>query len=919
MAEAVLSLVLTKLSDLVTYEVQLVRGVKDKVRWLESELCWIKGFLKDADAKGKTDEMVKYWAIDVTEVAYQAEATIDTFVVKVRQSSGIINRLKARCYVSKEISKIKERLNNIKDRIIVYGIQRSREDGDALNLMPVRRRHFRPPPDDADVVGRFNDEKILLERLLKKGSCVISIVGLGGIGKTALARKLYRSNAVNNHFQKRIWLTVSQENSVKGLLKMMLVKVGGVGNNNLDSLEELELIDKINDSLRTQRFLIVLDDIWREDVCIWMKEIFRNVNNGSRVLITTRFLNVAKRADPTSTAYKLRVLNEDESLELLLKKAFPHDENPKANCSSELLDICCCLMRKCGGLPLALVVLGGLLEDKAPVEWSRVLETMNWEREGRECQEILALSYEDLPHYMKLCFLYFSAYPEDYEIYGTELIRNWVAEGFIPQEGNKTMEETGEAILKELAQRSLIHVNERKSNGNVKICGVHDLVRDFVISTADKDRFLKVCSAENHQPISASLSHRVAIHNLADKIDARHELRTLMVFGPVSFVWDRPIYSAMFRFQFLRVLDLTRVGPLARLPKEIKLMIHLRCLRLYAVIDDSSLPSSIGNFQFLQTIDIKYLPNILPFTIWKIKTLRHVLLTWETPPQSVKLEDLLTLNSVTFGSHETINWSFPNLRKFKVLINKEHHRAKLTQLLNELRHLISLHIKAEGGCHIEIKTTKDFPFHNTLQSLTLHGPWPMGNAISEFPIYLTKIELCGSELKEDPMPKLEMLQHLVTVKFFASVYFGKTMVCSAGGFLMLESLFIANWYDKKLMGVRMGEAMPNLEEWSIEEGAMPKLTFLRLTSCEKLKMLPDFRHVMSLQKLELYCMSKELIRRTRREDSHKIRHVPKICLCTGRGPGTCRDDTDEGEFSDAGEGISTVEKDDEEVGAEEED
>ncbi|KAH7688983.1 P-loop containing nucleoside triphosphate hydrolase protein [Dioscorea alata] len=869
MAEAVLSLVLTKLSDLVTYEVQLVRGVKDKVRWLESELCWIKGFLKDADAKGKTDEMVKYWAIDVTEVAYQAEATIDTFVVKVRQSSGIINRLKARCYVSKEISKIKERLNNIKDRIIVYGIQRSREDGDALNLMPVRRRHFRPPPDDADVVGRFNDEKILLERLLKKGSCVISIVGLGGIGKTALARKLYRSNAVSNHFQKRIWLTVSQENSVKGLLKMMLVKVGGVGNNNLDSLEELELIDKINDSLRTQRFLIVLDDIWREDVCIWMKEIFRNVNNGSRVLITTRFLNVAKRADPTSTAYELRVLNEDESLELLLKKAFPHDENPKANCSSELLDICYCLMRKCGGLPLALVVLGGLLEDKAPVEWSRVLETMNWEREGRECQEILALSYEDLPHYMKLCFLYFSAYPEDYEIYGTELIRNWVAEGFIPQEGNKTMEETGEAILKELVQRSLIHVNKRKSNGNVKICGLHDLVRDFVISAPDKDRFLKVCSTENHQPISASLSHRVAIHinfpgfyindDLTDRIDARHELRTLM---------------------FLRVLDLMRAGFLTRLPKEIKLMIHLRCLRLFKVEDDSGLPSSIGNLQFLQTIDIILPPEILPITLWKIKTLRHVLLKRCTPPQSVKLEDLLTLDSVTFGTHETINWCFPNLRKFKVFINKEHHGAMLTQLLNELRHLISFHIEADEGCHIEIKTTKDFPFHNTLQSLTLNGPWPMGNDISEFPIYLTKIELCDSKLKEDPMPKLERVQ--------------------------------------------MGEAMPNLEEWSIEEGAMPKLTFLRLTSCKKLKMLPDFHHVMSLQKLELYGMSKELIRRTRREDSHKIQHVPKICRRTRHGPtyplGTDRrDDTDEGEFSDAGEGISTVEKDDEEVGAKEED
>ncbi|XP_039120179.1 putative disease resistance RPP13-like protein 2, partial [Dioscorea cayenensis subsp. rotundata] len=334
--------------------------------------------------------------------------------------------LKARRYVNKEIGKIKERLNEIKARRKAYVIENFGEDGDASSSMPVKGRNFLSQLDDADIVGRFNDEKILLERLLmnhhgqeqqqQQGSCVISIVGLGGIGKTTLAKKLYHNNAVSNHFHKRIWVTVSQKNSLKGLLKKMLIKVSGFVNNNLDYLEEHELIDMINDSLRRQRFLIVLDDIWRKDVCIQMQGIFRNVKNGSRVLITTRSLDVAKGADPTSTAYQLRVLNEDESLELLLKKAFPHDENPKANCSSELLDICCCLIRKCSGLPLALVVLGGLLEDKAPVEWSRVLETMNWETEGRECQEILALSYEDLPHHMKLCFLYFSAYPEDYDI-----------------------------------------------------------------------------------------------------------------------------------------------------------------------------------------------------------------------------------------------------------------------------------------------------------------------------------------------------------------------------------------------------------------------------------------------------------------------------------------------------------------------
>ncbi|KAH7689007.1 P-loop containing nucleoside triphosphate hydrolase protein [Dioscorea alata] len=754
------------------------------------------------------------------------------------------------------------------------------DNGDASNSTSIiiRRRHFSPQySHDADIVGLVDDEKVLLERLMnhhgqqQQGSCVISIVGIGGLGKTTLARKLYRNNAVSNHFHKCIWLTVSQENSLMVLLRKMLEEVKVIEKEELEKLEKMtenDLIEMINDSIRAQRILIVLDDIWQEDVCIQMQGIFRNVNNSSRVLITTRFVNVAKRADPRSTPYQLQLLNDDESMNLLLKKAFLYEDTDQANWSSELLDIGRHLMRKCGGLPLALVVLGGFLSirDKTPVEWRRVLETMDWEAEGKTCQEILALSYEDLPHHMKLCFLYFSAYPEDSEIYGIELIRKWIAEGFIPQEGRKTMEDTAEAILEELIQRSLIHVKTRKSNGSVKTCGIHDLLLDLARFTAKKDRFLTVCSTQDVP-------------------------RSLMAFTSIGYT--------RFRFPFLRVLDLSMAGHLSRLPKEIKHMIHLRCLRLFSLGRsygtwlfenhnyhddvDSPIPSSIGNLQLLQTIEISFPPPKIPITLWKIKTLRHVLLGPRTPPQSLNLEDLLTLDSVTFGSLETINWSFPKLRKLKVVISKEHHGAMLTHLLRELGHLISLHIKANEGCLAEFNTTKDFPFHNRLLSLTLHGAWPMGDTISEFPINLTKLELCDSKLQEDPMPKLERLQFLVTLKLLKDVYFGKTMVCSAGGFPSLETLFITSntskFYDKNRMPIwHELEAVPNLEKWSIERGAMPKLTFLRLTSCQKLKMLPDFQHLMALQKLELCDMSKKIMLRSRREDLHKIQHVPKLSM-----------------------------------------
>ncbi|KAJ3697083.1 hypothetical protein LUZ61_000788 [Rhynchospora tenuis] len=179
----------------------------------------------------------------------------------------------------------------------------------------------------------------------------------------------------------------------------------------------------------------------------------RKVYNRSRVLLTTRFLDVAEKSGPISIPYKLQFLNEESSIKLLLKKALPShnaDEYPH-----NFYNIGKQFAKKCGGLPLALVVLGGLLSKKDPnyVAWSSVIQTMNWGTDGEECTAIIGTSYDDLPFGLKSCFMYFAAFPEDADIKVRKLLRMWIAEGFIPQEQNRTLEDTAHSFLVDLVQR----------------------------------------------------------------------------------------------------------------------------------------------------------------------------------------------------------------------------------------------------------------------------------------------------------------------------------------------------------------------------------------------------------------------------------------------------------------------------------
>ncbi|PIN00218.1 Apoptotic ATPase [Handroanthus impetiginosus] len=916
MAEAVVSITLETLRSILVEEAKFYYGVRSEVESIQQELQRMRSFLKDADSRQDAEERVSNWVAEVREAAYDIEDNVLVFIAakiasrRSRNSRNVFKKMD--CFfkemvttyrVGSKISDIKSKIAGLTVSLQTYGIKSISEPGERNARLRDLRRSYSHVVEE-DFVGLEEDIKVLVEHLAdEQNDRVLSIYGMGGLGKTTIARKLYSHRDVRRHFDGFAWTCISQQWDKKDLMQGILIKLIPEERDKILGMRDDELVKELHDVQVKKKCLVVLDDVWSGEAWESLKHAFPNTRTGegSKILLTTRNREVASFVNPSGFLYEPRVLSTEESWELLRKKAFPRRPNDASEfkIDPEMENLGKEMVGKCRGLPLAILVLSGLLITKHTLrDWHNVSENINWYlAKGRGVTDVLAFSYHDLPYQFKQCFLYFANFPEDFEIEAEKLYQFWLAEGIISQDERaeeETMMDVAERYLAELAQRCMVQVNVKETAGGFKNCRLHDLMRDLCISKAKEENFTKVIDFRRERKamesyVSSNPTRRVSVY-----------LDPKVTNYPVPCCEYRKIRSGFFyandcredclphmkahlsSSKLLRVLDLQGFHGLDELPRAIGDLIHLRHLSL-SYSQFKKLPSSIGKLIYLQTLDLE-VDNLLeiPNVIWKMERLKHLYL-----PGNFLTEDGTKLRLDGLSDLETLvnfNTSVCDVKDLDGLTNLRKLRAAIKDKLDDLPNIIkyisftqnhlrrsSLSISCPKFCSdAELILLRTLLGCHRLYKLSIRGRIAKLPEHYHFSSSIAKIAFKASALGEDPMATLEKLPKLSSLILYDSTYVGEDMVCLTKGFPRL--LYLKLW------------GLSNWKTWRIEEGAMPKLTRLVIAHCDKLEMLPDgLKFITTLQKLNVRSMPGDFKYRLRKadregEDFYKVRHVPDIKL-----------------------------------------
>ncbi|KAH9685810.1 hypothetical protein KPL70_014107 [Citrus sinensis] len=978
MVDAIVSSLLKQLisvaADEVKQQVRLLTGAREEVKKLTSNLQAIRAVLEDAEQRQmQQDKAVTFWLDQLKDASYDMEDVLDEWVFarlklqiegvdddndlslaprkkKVRSffravsnCFGSFKQLSLRHEIAVKIREINEKLDDIASQ------------KDRFKFVENVSNHVKKPKqarttsviDEGEVCGRVDEKNELLSKLLcesseqQKGVHVISLVGLGGIGKTILAQLAYNNDEVKRNFEKVIWVCVSDTFEEIRVAKAIIEGLG----ESASSLSEFQsLLSHIHRSIEGKKKFLVLDDVWDGDYNKWEPffHCLKHGLHGSKILVTTRNESVARMMGSTNIIF-IEQLTEEECWLLFKQLAF--SSRSFEDCE-KLQPIGRKIARKCKGLPVAAKVTGNLLRSKSTIkEWQKILDSEMWKVEeiGQGLFAPLLLSYNDLPSnsMVKRCFSYCAVFPKDWNMYKEVLIDLWMAQGYLNAEEDEEMEMIGEEYFNILAARSFFQEFEKDDDDDdFTSCKMHDIVHDFAQFVSRKECLWLEINGTKESVINSfgdkvrhlglnfegGASFPMSIHGL-------NRVRTLLIYdqSPVNLSLNSSILRELFsKLACLRPLVIRQRSPLFRanpnlireIPENIGKLMHLKYLNLSG-LRIARLPETLCELYNLQKLDISWCRDLreLPAGIGKLKNMRS-LLNFGTnslkymPIGISKLTSLRRLDKfVVGGGVDGSNTGRLQLRgecSIEGLCNVSHvDEAERLQLSNK-KNLLRLHLQFGGkdedwrneeeeeeeGEVVDgedeegrRKNEKDKQLLEALQPpLNVEELWIIFYGGNIFPKWLTSLanlrelnlSLCFNcehlpQLGKLPLEKLQ-LKNLKSVKRVGNEFLGIEESSEDGPSSSSSSPSVIAFPKLKSLEI---DGMKELEEWNYRItrkeniSIMPRLSSLEVSSCNKLKALPDYLLQMTvLQNLRIFfCENMEELPIL---EDHRTTDIPRL-------------------------------------------
>ncbi|CAA2985442.1 late blight resistance homolog R1A-3 isoform X1 [Olea europaea subsp. europaea] len=608
--------------------------------------------------------------------------------------------------------------------------------------------------------------------------------------------------------------------------------LSSMSNSNRDTymnMDEKSLATNLYQNIIGSRYFIVIDDIWDINVWIDLKRYFPDDGNGSRILFTTRNKEVGLKALPRSVIKELPFLSEVECWEILQEKVFQDK-----NCPQELLDIGKQIAKNCHGLPLAVVVIAGVLAnmEKKKHLWEKVARNLSSHNSEipEKCIQILQLSYNHLPMLLKPCFLYFGAFKEDRKIPVRKLIYLWVAEGFIKKEEQKNIEDVAREYLMKLIDRSLVLVVGSTYNGEVEACKIHDLLREMCLKIANENNFLKLIERndDDEQRFFSQVSTYQQHHRLS--INCAKSSSSLPVGLHVrSLLFDSDFLSAIrfisSSYKVLRVFwGWSRNDILIGLEH----LVHLRYLEISCMLPP------MENFRRLEFLVVYNHDEIeIPEILLNMVSLRHM--EFKGGAYFSESSRQLASNSKSFQ----IN----NLQSIFVLSIYDEMDEKILSSSPNLRRL-------EGKVGKSLNLS--LGFLKKLESLLLCNPRFYPSSLISLPLNLKELGLNALVVSQKEMEIIGGLPYLEVLKLVDVAFEEEQWDTSEVEFPRLEYL--------KLEDIKIAE-------WNASSDNFPRLQQLVLKRCGNLEMIPSsLGEIPTLRKIQVYMCAE-----TTNESARKIK------------------------------------------------